>query len=126
MNQRVLKGFGWAANPSDVTGFANSESFPEIMDFLISEPTVGNLVVASAGADAQAEQVIAQRDASDKGVAFLWTGTRGATAGLPKLKEAGIPVFYVPDKLAMGLNPCWTTTSGWRDGTPRDSATLRR
>ena len=99
----VLKGFGWAANPSDVTGFANSESFPEIMDFLISEPTVGNLVVASAGADAQAEQVIAQRDASDKGVAFLWTGTRGATAGLPKLKEAGIPIFYVPDKLAIGL-----------------------
>ena len=99
----VLKGFGWAANPSDVTGFANSESFPEIMDFLISEPTVGNLVVASAGADAQAEQVIAQRDASDKGVAFLWTGTRGATAGLPRLKQAGIPVFYVPDKLAMGL-----------------------
>ncbi len=99
----VLKGFGWAANPSDVTGFANSESFPEIMDYLISEPTVGNLVVASAGADPQAEQVIAQRDASDKGVAFLWTGTRGATSGLPKLKAAGIPVFYVPDKLAMGI-----------------------
>ena len=99
----VLKGFGWASNPSDVTGFANSESFPEIMDYLISEPTVGNLVVASAGADPQAEQVIAQRDASDKGVAFLWTGTRGSTSGLPKLKAAGIPVFYVPDKLAMGL-----------------------
>jgi acetyltransferase len=99
----VLKGFGWAANPSDVTGFANSESFPEIMDYLISEPTVGNLVVASAGADPQAEQVIAQRDASDKGVAFLWTGTRGSTSGLPKLKAARIPVFYVPDKLAMGL-----------------------
>ena len=78
----VLKGFGWAANPSDVTGFANSESFPEIMDFLISEPTVGNLVVASAGADAQAEQVIALRDASDKGVAFLWTGTRGSHSGV--------------------------------------------
>ncbi len=27
----ILKGFGWAANPADVTGFANSESFPQIM-----------------------------------------------------------------------------------------------
>ena len=99
----ILKGFGWAANPSDVTGFANSDSFPEIMQFLIEEPEVGNLVVASAGADAQAEQVIAQRDTSDKGVAFLWTGTRGADSGLPKLKEARIPIFYVPDKLALGL-----------------------
>lgn len=99
----ILKGFGWAANPSDVTGFANSESFPDIMRYLIEEPGVGSLVVASAGADPQAEQVIAQRDSSEKGVAFLWTGTRGATSGLPKLKAASIPVFYVPDKLAQGL-----------------------
>ena len=28
----VLQGFGWAANPSDVTGYANSASFPQIMD----------------------------------------------------------------------------------------------
>jgi acetyltransferase len=110
----VLKGFGWAANPSDVTGFANSESFPEIMDYMIREPEVGNLVIASAGADSQAEQVIAQRDQSDKGVAFLWTGTRGATAGLSKLKEANIPVFYVPDKLAMGLSSLLKYHQ-WRD-----------
>jgi acyl-CoA synthetase (NDP forming) len=110
----VLKGFGWAANPSDVTGFANSESFPEIMDYMIKEPEVGNLVIASAGADPQAEQVIAQRDQSDKGVAFLWTGTRGATAGLSKLKAANIPVFYVPDKLALGLSSLLKYHQ-WRD-----------
>lgn len=110
----VLKGFGWASNPSDVTGFANSESFPEIMDFMIGEPEVGNLVVASAGGDPQAEQVIAQRDQSDKGVAFLWTGTRGATAGLSKLKEANVPVFYVPDKLALGLKTLLNYHE-WRD-----------
>ena len=110
----ILKGFGWAANPSDVTGFANSDSFPDIMGHMINEPEVGNLVVASAGGDAQAEQVIAQRDSSDKGVAFLWTGTRGATDCLGKLKAANIPVFYVPDKLALGLK----TVLGyheWRD-----------
>lgn len=99
----VLKGFGWAANPSDVTGFANSDSFPEIMAYMSEQPHIGTLVVASAGADPQAEQVIAQRDKSDRGLAFLWTGTRSATAGLPKLKAAQIPVFYVPDKLAFGV-----------------------
>ena len=110
----ILKGFGWAANPSDVTGFANSESFPAIMDCMLSQPEVGTLVVASAGADAQAEQVIAQRDKSDKGVVFLWTGTRGATSGLPKLKEARIPIFYVPDKLAQGLRSL-LDYHAWRD-----------
>jgi acetyltransferase len=99
----VLKGFGWAANPSDVTGFANSDSFPEIMRHMSEQPQIGALVVASAGADAQAEQVIAQRNNSERGLAFLWTGTRSATAGLSKLKEARIPIFYVPDKLALGL-----------------------
>lgn len=99
----ILQGFGWAANPSDVTGYANSESFPRIMDAMIDDPQMGTLVVASAGADSQAEQVISLRDRSDKGIVFLWTGSRGATAGLAKLKSANIPVFYAPDTLARGL-----------------------
>ena len=110
----VLKGFGWAANPSDVTGFANSDSFPEIMLHMSEQPDIGTLVVASAGSDAQAEQVIAQRDASERGLAFLWTGTRSATAGLTKLKEAQVPVFYVPDKLAFGLRSLLEYHQ-WRD-----------
>ena len=99
----ILKGFGWAANPSDVTGFANSDDFPAIMSFMAEDEGIGTLVVASAGADPQATQVIAQRDASGMPVAFLWTGTRGAQSGLPMLRQAGIPVFYVPDKLAAGV-----------------------
>ena len=110
----VLKGFGWAANPSDVTGFANSDSFPEIMRHMSEQPEIGTLVVASAGSDAQAEQVIAQRDASERGLAFLWTGTRSATAGLARLKEARVPVFYVPDKLAFGLRTLLNYHQ-WRD-----------
>ena len=110
----VLKGFGWAANPSDVTGFANSDSFPEIMEYMIDEPEVGILAVASAGADRQAEQVIAQRDRSGKGVAFMWTGSRGATDGLGKLKAAHIPIFYVPDKLARGVRSL-LRYHAWRD-----------
>ncbi len=99
----VLKGFGWAANPADVTGFANSESFPQIIEHMINDPRMGTLVVASAGADAQAQQVISQRDRTDKGVVFLWTGSRDTKAGLPQLKNARIPIFYTPDKLARGL-----------------------
>jgi acetyltransferase len=99
----VLKGFGWAANPADVTGFANSDSFPQIMNAIINEPEVGTLVVASAGADRQAQQVIELRDQSDKGIVYLWTGSRGASAGLDKLKAAGIPLFYLPAGLATSL-----------------------
>jgi acetyltransferase len=99
----ILKGFGWAANPADVTGFANSDSFPQIMQHMIEDPRMGTLVVASAGADAQATQVIGQRDRTDKGVVFLWTGSRDAKPGLARLKDARIPIFYTPDKLARGL-----------------------
>src|SRR6266699_3099782 len=100
---RILKGFGWAANPADVTNLANSESFPEIMEHMVNDPRMGTLVVASAGADTQAEQVISQRARTDKGVVFLWTGSRDAKTGLPELKTARIPIFYTPDKLARGL-----------------------
>jgi acyl-CoA synthetase (NDP forming) len=34
----ILKGSGWAANPADVTGFANSESLPQIMEHMINDP----------------------------------------------------------------------------------------
>jgi acyl-CoA synthetase (NDP forming) len=43
------------------------------------------------------------RDATDKPLAFLWTGSLTATDGLNKLKEAKIPVFLSPDRLARGL-----------------------
>src|SRR5205814_8763047 len=99
----IVKGFGWAANPADVTGFANSEAFPQIMEHMVNDPRMGTLVVASAGADAQAQQVISQRDRTDKGVVFLWTGSRDAKAGLAQLRHARIPIFYTPDKLARGL-----------------------
>ena len=117
----VLKGFGWAANPADVTGFAMGESFPEIMGHMIDEPEVGTMVVASSGGDGQAEQVIEQRDRAldkgegeRKGVVFLWTGSRSATDGLDKLKSAHIPVFYEPNQLASGLSS-FLGYYAWRD-----------
>jgi acyl-CoA synthetase (NDP forming) len=99
----VLKGFGWAANPADVTTYANSEAFPQIMRHMVEGPEVGMLAIASAGGDNQAQQVIEMRDTTDKPLAFLWTGSLTATDGLNKLKEAKIPVFLSPDRLARGL-----------------------
>jgi len=99
----VVKEFGWASNPADVTGFSRSEQFPDIMRYMIDEPEVGTLVVASAGAGDQAEQVIALRDSTDKNVAYFWTASRGDKGPLAKLKAANIPLFYTPAKLAGGL-----------------------
>ena len=99
----ILKDFGWAANPADVTGFARSEAFPEIMDYMINEPAVGTLVVASAGAGNQVEHVINLRDRSDKNVVFFWTASRSDQTALAKLKSADISIFYSPEKLARGL-----------------------
>jgi len=70
---------------------------------MINDPRMGTLVVASAGADTQARQVISQRDQTGKGVVFLWTGSRDTGAGLAQLKGARVPIFYTPDKLARGL-----------------------
>jgi acetate---CoA ligase (ADP-forming) len=99
----LLKGFGWASNPADVTGKANSEEFPAIMNHLIDEPEVGTLVIASAGGDPHAQQVSALRAKSEKNVVYLWTGSRNQATGLPLLKAAGVPVFYNPDVLARAL-----------------------
>ncbi|MFH1604187.1 MAG: acetate--CoA ligase family protein [Pseudomonadota bacterium] len=99
----ILKGFGWAANPADVTGRANSDVFPAIMEAMINEPGVGALAIASAGRDQQADQIIALREKTEKNVAFMWTGTRGDSTSLAKLKAAGVPLFYTPDSLARGL-----------------------
>ena len=99
----ILKGFGWAANPADVTGYANSDSFPAILDLMVNEPEIGTLVVASSFGDSQARQVVELRDSTDKAVVFLWTGSQSAVDGLPTLKESNIPVFYQSEELAVGV-----------------------
>ena len=99
----VLKGFGWAANPADVTGHANSDNFPRILDLMSSDPEMGTVVVASAGSDNQAQQIVDLRDRMSKPIAFLWTGRQSATDGLDLLKSSNIPVFYQPGTAARGV-----------------------
>jgi acetate---CoA ligase (ADP-forming) len=110
----ILKDFGWAANPADVTGFARGEHFPKIMDYMIEEPGVGTLVIASAGQGDQVEQIVSLRERTDKNIAFFWTASREDKGALAKLKSANIPIFYTPDKLARGLK-CLLDYHAWRD-----------
>ncbi len=110
----VLKGFGWAANPADVTGKANSDSFPAIMDAMINEPGVGALAIASAGKEQQIDQIVELRQKTEKNLAYMWTGTRDASPALTKLKAAGVPLFYTPDSMARGLRH-WLDYHAWHD-----------
>ena len=100
----ILEGFGWAANPADVTGHAARETLVPIMERMIAEPRVGAMVVASSGSEAQARRVIDVRDRAGKPVIFLQTGAEmGDSAGLDALKDAGVPVFGSPENLAAAL-----------------------
>ncbi len=102
----ILAGFGWAANPADITGHASRDTVLPIMEHMITEPEVGSLVVASSASDDQARHVIDARNRhDDKLVAFLYTGNElGASTGLDRLKDAGVPVFHSPENLAFALS----------------------
>jgi acetyltransferase len=84
------------------------------MDYMIEEPEVGTLVIASAGAGTQIADVIALRKRTDKNMAFFWTASRIEKGTLTTLKESGIPIFYTPDKLARGLKAL-QDYHAWRD-----------
>ncbi len=100
----ILDGFGWAANPADITGHASRDTVVPIMENMIGEADVGALVVASSASDAQAQHVIDVRDRHNKLVTFLYTGNElGESTGLGRLKRAGIPIFHSPENLASAL-----------------------
>ena len=100
----ILEGFGWAANPADITGHASRETVEPIMENMITEPEVGALLVASSAGEDQAKRVINVRDRHDKLVAFLYTGNElGASGGLELLKDARVPVFHSPQNLASAI-----------------------
>ena len=100
----VLKGFGWAANPADVTGHANNdETLPRILELMINQPHIGALTVASGLGENQARHVVELRKSASKPVSFLWTGGRSTSAGLKILRDANVPVFYQPGEMARAL-----------------------
>ena len=111
----ILEGFGWAANPADITGHASRDTVLPIMEHMIREPGVGALVVASSASDEQAQHVIDVRDRYDKLVAFLYTGNElGPSRGLGTLRDAGIPTFHSPENLAQAIR-LYFEYHGWRE-----------
>ena len=100
----ILEGFGWAANPADITGHANRDTVAPIMEYMIDEPDVGTLVVASSASGSQAKHIVDVKNGHDELVAFLYTGNElGEPTGLETLKKARVPVFHSPLNLASGL-----------------------
>jgi acetate---CoA ligase (ADP-forming) len=99
----IIQGFGWAANPADLTGFLLREDFPRIVESMLDQPEVGTLVVASAGSEQRAAETIAIRERTDKNLVYMWTGARTDVNALPVLKAAAVPIFYTPAALARGL-----------------------
>jgi acetyltransferase len=99
----IIKEFGWAANPADLTGFLMRDDFPRIVESMINQPAVGTLVIASAGSQTRAHEAIALRERSNKNLVYMWTGARAESSALPLLKAAAVPIFYSPATLARGL-----------------------
>jgi len=114
----IIKDFGWAANPADLTGFLNTDAFPHIIESMTNQPEVGTLIVASSGGESRAEQAINLRDRTGKAVVYLWTGNRTDTHGLAALKAAAVPIFYSPAAMARGLQSLHGYHA-WRDQRER-------
>ena len=110
---------------SDLTGFLMREEFPRIVESMIDQPSVGTLVIASAGSDARAREAISLRARSTKNLVYMWTGARGESSALPLLKAAAVPIFYTPAGLARGLRSL-LTYHAWRDQRQQTASGRRR
>ena len=111
----VLQGFGWAANPADITGHASRDTIVPVLEHMVNEPEVGTLVVASNGNEAQANHIVEIHKKTDRAIAFLCTGNQSELpSGVAVLNEAKIPVFFSPQSLAFALTQLLDYHS-WRE-----------
>src|SRR5262249_53982709 len=94
--QKVLGERGSAANPADITGYANSPSFTPILDVLIADPGLDAWVVATQGDDGLVNKIIDAAASTTKPVMVVWTGSQSAQVGLPTLQASPVPVFTLP------------------------------
>ena len=99
----ILAGFGWAANPADITGVASRKEFSDVLALLEREPQAGALLIATAGTPSQAEIVLDQKAKSPKPIVFLSTGGDNTDEGLTILRDAHVPVFTSPSRAAKSL-----------------------
>ena len=99
----VLGERGSAANPADITGYANSPSFAPILETLISDPGQDAWVVATQGDDGLVAKIVNAAASTTKPVMVVWTGSQSAQVGLPTLQASPVPVFTLPSGAAKGM-----------------------
>jgi acyl-CoA synthetase (NDP forming) len=105
----ILGGFGWAANPADITQVAWREEFQLVLQELLSESEIGVVVVASSPSLLQVDLLCAEAARFSKQVIYLWTGAQPGPEdherqeALRRLRQARIPVFFSPARLAAAL-----------------------
>ena len=99
----ILAGYGWAANPADITGVASRKEFADVLALLEREPQAGALLIATAGTPSQAEIVLDLKAQTSKPLVFLSTGGDNTEEGLTMLREAHVPVFTSPSRAAKSL-----------------------
>ena len=100
----ILAGFGWAANPADITGVASRKEFADVLALLEKEPQAGTLLIATAGTPSQAQIVLDLKAKSEKPIVFLSTGGDNTDEGLAILRDAHVPVFTSPNRAAKSLS----------------------
>ena len=99
----ILGERGSAANPADVTTFANSPAFAPILDILLSDPGLDAWLVATQGSEELVGKIVRAAAQTPKPVAVLWTGSAATDVGLPTLQSSPVPVFALPTGAARGM-----------------------
>jgi acyl-CoA synthetase (NDP forming) len=99
----VLGERGSAANPADITGYANSPAFGPILDILLADPGQDAWVIATQGDDGLVAKIVSAAAGTPKPVAVVWTGSQSSAVGLPALQASPVPVFSLPTGAARGM-----------------------
>src|SRR5215212_3283935 len=100
---QVLGERGSAANPADITGYANSPAFEPILATLLPDPGIDAWLIATQGDDALVGKIVRAAESTPKPVMVVWTGSQSSTSGLPTLQASAVPVFGLPSGGARGM-----------------------
>lgn len=100
---KILRGFGSASNPADVTGRAGTEELDTILDLMLKDEAFGGLVLGLGGPDEQAKRIIRAADNTDKPVMMVWIRSEREIDGLRLLQSSRVAMFYHIENLAKAM-----------------------
>jgi acetate---CoA ligase (ADP-forming) len=99
----VLGERGSAANPADITGYANSPSFAPILETLMADEGMDAWVIATQGSEELVGKITTAAASTSKPLMVAWTGSQTTTPGLSLLQRSAVPVFALPSGAARGM-----------------------